>query len=355
MFALANLRADIGDSGKRLTAGLRLRDDCRSCLLILIATSVMESVSGWSLRFFSFLLWAAGISWALTITALLATVPAAALLRSSNGALMSLRSLSWVCFTAWLPLLPAGSLWWLALDQGTAKSALGLIKAWRLPGWPVLLWVKTFSRAMRACAFIATATLCGVVYANTFVANPVLRRTGSSSWLPVPMPLALPYGAAAALVVCMASLDRPVLAGMPQSRAARLSAQMPAALSLTGIAWALAGAVAACIYVLTPASFSGMFDSALAAAGLYCYTLCVVAAAHLAGIVMAERPLLEQYDAAGPEGSSLVRVHFHALFQHEVSMRMLLSSMAAALGVLLHSTTSCSGIPACSVITIAVK
>ena len=265
----------------------------------------METVSGWSIRALSYLLWAAAICFGLTSTVLGILLPPASLLRRGAASVLTFRSLAHSCITAWLPLLPAGSLWCLALQQGSAKDALSLVKAWRLPGWSLLLWVKTLSRGARACMFMLTATLGSAAYANAFVSSPVLRS--GARWMPVSALLAMPYGASAVLVVCALSLDRPVFSGAPQSRAARLIAQVPAIASLAGVSWALAGIAAASIYVLTPATFISTLNSMLAAGALYCYTVCIIASAHLASIVMAERPVLSQYDAAGSEGVSLVR------------------------------------------------
>ena len=249
----------------------------------------MDRASGWSLRFASWLLWAAILASCLQTGSLWLIGPFVAAFREDTASLHSASSILNMAPVTAMMLLPGVLHWSMAMDKTTSKSASALLKSFRkLPFWDMLLWLKTPARTLKALAFVLASACASHLCINLLLRNPALQSPGDRP--SIPMLCTAPCGVSAALFVLSLQLDRPRFDAIHAPRLRRLRHLAPDIATTAVLMWLLAGIPTAGMYLATATPLPRFLDIVIAAAAALVYTAALLVSAVLAGLVLAERP-----------------------------------------------------------------
>lgn len=243
----------------------------------------------WNLKFASWALWSFGATFAGLLASLLALLPITRPFRSDCA--LPLRPYTQLLLVpSCLALLaPASVHWWLCLDVTAHAASAQLLKATRrLPAWETVLWCKTPLRTLKAVLYLASAALAATQFVQTVVASPAVRCGGDTA--AAPALLLAPFGLFAALCALHMNLDTPAYPSIQQSRFTRLRDRAAPVLAAAALTWLAAAACSLLLYVLTPTHVPPVIDCIAVGVAAFCYVAALLTAAHLSGIVLAERP-----------------------------------------------------------------
>ena len=258
----------------------------------------MDKASGWSLRFASWVLWAAGLACCLQTCSTWLLAPLIGTLRTGTASLFSLSVYLHMAPGTALVVLPGVLHWWLAMDKATPQSAAWLLQHCRkVPLWDTLLWLRTPARATKAIAFLLSSAVASVLFVNNTLSSPAFQANTTPAPL-CPPSLSAPVGLIAAAVILSLQLDRPRLQAIHQLRSVRLRALAHQIVTTAALTALLSATLVTTVAILSPTPLPSVLDGLCAAAAALSFTTAQLSAAVLTGLVLAERPGLAVPDSA---------------------------------------------------------
>ena len=243
----------------------------------------------WKLTYASWALWSFAVTFYCQFASLLALLPSTFLFRSNCTSLLHPYAHVLLAPSCLVLLVPASLQWWLCFDvTENAACAQLLQRTKRLPAWETILWCKTPLRTLKVALYLSAAALAGKPFVAAILAHPAWRCGAERA--EVSALLLAPFGLFAALCAMHMRLDTPAYPAIQQRRVTRLRDRGAPIVAAAALTWLAASACSVLLYVLTPARVPRAFiDCVASGVASLCYVVALLAAAHLSGVVLAER------------------------------------------------------------------